>query len=234
MNIRKTIRTIILVLALFMGAANEAWALDQADIIFDPATPEGGTVAFKSVEGQTVTITVTPAEGYMVRLEDIVVQKLQDLGQAQARRRAPSIADRLTVTPLSGLNETDATGDYTFVVPTGYAGALVTVTFTVKPTNAYTIHIIDMSGHIVVEQSGDFDALEVPEQWQSPLVETYQFYRESDFDLIGGAYKLKTGAIQIPNFDSAPKDIYVKYVPSTTYDLDGSERRAIDGKNYLL
>ncbi len=229
MNTGRIIRTIILALALFMGAASEGWALGQADIIFDPASPEGGSVVVKSVEGQTVTITVTPAEGYLISKSDIIVQKLQSLGQAQSRRRAPAIADRLTVT---GSEETDAEADYTFEVPTGYAGALVTVTFTAK--GLYTFHIIDMSGHIVVEQSGDFDALEVPEQWQSPLVETYQFYRESDFDLIGGAYKLKTGASEIPDFASAPTDIYVKYVPSTTYDLDGSERRAIDGKKYLL
>ena len=231
MNTGSIIRTIILVLALFMGAASEGWALGQADIIFDPASPEGGSVVVKSVEGQTVTITVTPAEGYMISKSDIIVQKLQSLGQAQSRRRAPAIADRLTVT---GSDETDVAADYTFEVPTGYAGALVTVTFTAKALNAYTIHIIDMSGHIVVEQSGDFDALEVPEQWQSPLVETYQFYRESDFDLIGGAYELKPGASQIADFASAPTDIYVKYVPSSTYDLDGSDNRAVDGKKYLL
>ena len=231
MNTGRIIRTIILALALFMGAASETWALSDTDIIIDPASPEGGSVVVKSVEGQTVTITVTPAEGYLISKSDIIVQKLQNLNQAQSRRRAPAIADRLTVT---GSDETDAAADYTFDVPTGYAGALVTVTFTVKPTNAYTIHIIDMSGHIVVEQSGDFDALEVPEQWQSPLVETYQFYRESDFDLIGGAYKLKTGASPISDFASAPKDIYVKYDPSSTYDLDGSEQRAVDGKKYLL
>ncbi|MBP5340517.1 MAG: hypothetical protein J6Z14_14650 [Prevotella sp.] len=231
MNTGRIIRTIILTLALFMGAASETWALSDTDIIIDPASPEGGSVVVKSVVGQTVTITVTPAEGYLISKSDIIVQKLQNLNQAQSRRRAPAIADRLDVT---GSDETDAAADYTFEVPTGYAGALVTVTFTVKPTNAYTIHIIDMSGHIIVEQSGDFDALEVPAKWQSPLVQTYHFYKESDFNVIDGVYTLRTGASEISNFDSAPKDIYVKYDPSSTYDLDGSEQRAVDGKKYLL
>ena len=236
MNIRKSIRTIILMLALFMGAANGAWALEEENIVFDPVSPsDGGTVALKNIDGQTVTITVTPNEGYYVKVEDIVVQKLQDLGQAQSRRKAPAIADKLTVTALSGLIETAATGDYTFEVPTDYVGALVTVTFTVK--GLYTFHIIDMSGHIVVEQSGDFNALKVPDKWKSPLVQTYHYYDINQFisaNVSNGVYTLRESVTEIADFENAPNDIYVTYEPSTTYDLDGSEQRAVDGKKYLL
>lgn len=147
MNTGRYIRTIILILALFIGATNEAWALSQADIIFDPASPEGGTVAFKSIDGQTVTITVTPGEGFYVKISDIIVQKLQDPSQAQARRRTPGIADRLTV---SGAQESDEAADYTFEVPTGYAGALVNVTFTSKVKAGYYVLHQNGKGYLKV------------------------------------------------------------------------------------
>ena len=130
-----------------MGATNEALAIIDDDIIFDPAYPEGGTVSVKSIAGQTVTITVTPGEGYSVKLSDIIVQKLQDPSQAQARRRTPGIADRLTV---SGVQESDVAADYTFEVPTGYAGALVNVTFTSKIDPGYYVIHNSSKGYLKV------------------------------------------------------------------------------------
>ena len=97
-----------------------------------------------------------------------------------------------------------------------------------------TFHIIDMSGRIVVEQSGAFDDLAVPEQWRSPLVATYHYYKASDFTVSDGVYKLRRGVSEIAEFLDAPADIYVTYDPNDDYDLDGSERRAVDGKKYLL
>ena len=97
-----------------------------------------------------------------------------------------------------------------------------------------TFHIIDMSGRIVVEQSGEFDDLAVPEQWRSPLVQTYHFYKHEDFRVHDGVYTLRSGVSAIDDFSEAPADIYVTYDPSDTYDLDGSENRATDGKKYLL
>ena len=97
-----------------------------------------------------------------------------------------------------------------------------------------TFHIIDMSGRIVVEQSGFFDALDVPSQWKSPLVQTYHFYEHNDFRVHDDVYTLRSGVTEIPDFDSAPADIYVTYEPNDNYDLDGSENRATDGKKYLL
>ena len=46
---KRYIRTIVLTLALIIGAAHEAWAMGNNDIIFDPANPEGGTVSLKSI-----------------------------------------------------------------------------------------------------------------------------------------------------------------------------------------
>jgi hypothetical protein len=127
MSFRRYTRIFYVILMLLMCGAGKAWALSEADIIFDPASPVGGTVAFKSIDGQTVTITVTPASGYYVKKSDIVVQKLVAPSAAQARRRVPGIANALAV---SGPSSSNSATDYTFVVPADYAGALVTVTFT--------------------------------------------------------------------------------------------------------
>ena len=218
---KRYIRTFILLFALLMGAANNVWALGQADIIFDPASPEGGTVAFKSIDGQTVTITVTPADYYYVKVEDIVVQKLQDLGQAQSRRRVPDIADRLTVTSVSGLTETDATGDYTFVVPADCAGALVTVTFTPMNVSACTFNIVDTEGHIAIKYtmnrpkgSSLSSYTDIPESIRSPYLvgETVTFY--STFSAEGSRSNLSNPITEIPADDG---NIYVSY---TTDHLD--------------
>lgn len=124
---KRYIQTLILLFALFLGAANDAWALSTTDIIIESTTH--GTVAVTSVNDatRTVTITVTPASGYYVNKSDIIVQKLVDPSLASARRTTPGIANVLTV---SGPTSSKAPAEYTFVVPADYAGALVTVTFT--------------------------------------------------------------------------------------------------------
>ena len=129
-------------LAFFVGTANEAWAADltKGNIVIEGGakvgetfeyTIDNGSVTVKEIDNttRTVTITVTPASGYFVNKSDIIVQKLIDPSSSEARRRAPGIADALTVT---GPSSSSVATDYTFVVPTDYAGALVTITFTAK------------------------------------------------------------------------------------------------------
>lgn len=125
-----TLRILFFMLALFMGAASEVWADDivEGNITFDPAEPVGGTVAFKSVDNttRTVTITVTPASKYCIKREDVLVFKLLDPANA-ATRATYHISEALDV---SGPEKTSSAADYSFVIPEGYGGALVSVTFT--------------------------------------------------------------------------------------------------------
>lgn len=104
-----------------------------------------------------------------------------------------------------------------------------------------TFHIIDMSGHIVVEQSGAYGSLTVPVEWRSPLVKEngYHYWKHEDFRVVNGVYTKLSGVEEIDNFLNAPTDIYVTYDPKDENDegfkdLDGSENRATDGKKYLL
>lgn len=129
MSFRRYTRIFYVILMLLISGAGDAWALSSADIIIEGTTH--GTVAVTSVNDATrlVTITVTPASGYYVNKSDIIVQKLVDPSLASARRTTPDIADALTVYG-DNITSYPNNGTYTFTVPEGYAGALVTVTFT--------------------------------------------------------------------------------------------------------
>ena len=115
-----------------MSATSEVWAqeptLTASDIVI-AAGIEHGSVAVKSVDNETrtVTLTVTPSAGYCIQKSGIVVQKLVNPGVAEAPRRAPGIADQLIITDGPAMSKVAA--EYKFIVPTDYAGALVTVTF---------------------------------------------------------------------------------------------------------
>ena len=115
----------------------------------------------------------------------------------------------------------------------GHGNAAIQVLLKAEQRNV-TFHIIDMSGRIVVEVSGPFDGLDVPEQWKSPLVQTYYYYKLENFRVTNGVYTLRLNQTEIDDFLNAPADIYVTYDPSDEYDLDGSENRTTDGKKYLL
>lgn len=158
-------------LALLMGAGNEAWAdITKTDIIIRPVIPTGsGTVVIAKDgsdqdliehitsgdnQGWKVTITVTPADGYMVKTADIRVEKLVDTNNAQTRGVTPDIANELTVTSVSGLAETDAAGNYYFTIPEGYGGALVTVAFTSKVTPGYYVLHQNGKGYLKVSGAG--------------------------------------------------------------------------------
>ena len=94
-------------------------SLTNGTITVDNANPTGAA---------TVTLTVTPAEGYYITAEDIKVQKTTTMADSRSLRSAgPAIADNLTVS--EGTVDDAGKGTYTFSLPEGY-GAYVTATFT--------------------------------------------------------------------------------------------------------
>lgn len=146
MSIIRYIRIIFILMALFMGAASEAWAdtnIVEGDIVFNAAS--GGSVAVAKDAGNNaliehltggdkgwkVTIKVTPDNNKMIRKDKIKVQKLKDPSSISVRSRAPEIAQDLHVEgPSVVLGSTSGNfGTYFFVIPEGYEGALVSVTF---------------------------------------------------------------------------------------------------------
>ena len=125
-DMMKYTRKFFLLLILLLSLSGEVWAaLVKDNIRITP--PTNGTVEFKSINDRTVTITVTPNDGYYIKRSDIMVQKLLDPGKAFVNRRAIDIATFLLV---SGPDVSKEEADYTFVVPDDYAGATVDATFT--------------------------------------------------------------------------------------------------------
>ena len=142
MNARKSIRTIILMLALILGATSEVCALETlthtsgVTLLVETNPDATGTVVIKTVEdisgsSQTdkwkVTLRITPPADYYVNKNTITVEKMISL-PASSRRRAPILADKLTVSGDDEASNSDPQ-DYSFNIPTGYNNAYVTVDY---------------------------------------------------------------------------------------------------------
>ena len=133
---KKYLKSIIAVAAMLlcstMTQAGKVIVITQVD---GKTSTAGGTATVdKSSDvsgGETVTITVSPSQGYYLNPADITVIKTIDGSQAQAR--GVGVSEPLEVTHTSG-NDVTGTATYTFVIPeTGVSGvtydAEVTVNF---------------------------------------------------------------------------------------------------------
>ena len=112
----------VVVLLLFSTAASSRGGVESKVEI---ASLTNGTIT-SSLEGQTCTLTVTPAAGYYIRKDDITVQKTVTPG---AKTRGDiNVAENLSLTgddPAA----LSAARTYTFTIPEGY-NAYVTAKFT--------------------------------------------------------------------------------------------------------
>ena len=88
----------------------------------------GGTVETKAIDGQTVTITVTPAEGYFIAKSDIEVIAVKDPASATRGEESIAIGSALE---LKGEDPEDLTvaRDYAFEVPEGLGAWVCEATF---------------------------------------------------------------------------------------------------------
>ena len=88
----------------------------------------GGTIVEKSQEGQTVTITVTPATGYSIEKSDIVVVLTVNPDPNTTRGDVPTLAEPLTLEGDDPENLSDPR-DYSFTVPDGLGAWVKEATF---------------------------------------------------------------------------------------------------------
>jgi hypothetical protein len=117
-------KKIFSILALLLVAVSGAWAEDRVVI----AQMQNGNITAGEVAASgsvTVTLNVTPAEGYYITADDITVTKTAS--QAMAPRRAPGYTDKITVSAATV--DMTGKGTYTFALPEGY-GAYVEAAFT--------------------------------------------------------------------------------------------------------
>ena len=135
MNTRRYMRVLTTLFAFLVIGSTRIWALSASDIIIDGGITNG-TVAVKTgadgvkanADGSyTVTLVATPNNNYYITSRFIKVQKLVD--PSAAPHKAPGIADFLPVSGSIVVGDGTKSGEFTFVVPSGYAGAHVTAEF---------------------------------------------------------------------------------------------------------
>ena len=131
---RQTIRIFLLVTTLLFGVASGAWAVEELThdgtgikIYVEKSPSNGGTVSIDNVTGSeenphTVTLNVSPADGYSVSANLITAEPIIVLPTSPAPRRAPGLMEPLVVSHVSG-------NLYSFVLPSDYNAAFVTVSF---------------------------------------------------------------------------------------------------------
>lgn len=112
------IRYFYVLAALLLPPAG-AWADSVVNVITQvdgmPATA-GGQVTAQVADDGTCTLTAQPAAGYFITAGDIGVMKLVAGNQAQARHRAPALAEPIALTPVD-VDDPSAVTTYRFVMP---------------------------------------------------------------------------------------------------------------------
>lgn len=126
---KQIVRKISLSMLLLMFSVVMMAKVANANVVV--ASVQNGTIS-KSVDGQTCTLTVTPAAGNYIRKSDITVKPTVDPSLLTARAFESQdvtvpVAANLTLEGPDG--PVQVATDYTFTVPDGY-GAYVTATFT--------------------------------------------------------------------------------------------------------
>ena len=139
---KQTKKSIVMTLVALFVSATSMWAADIVTIIKqlngvqnDAAGTVTSQVSESASAGKICTLTVTPAEGNYVSLEFITVVKTVSGTVAQSRRRAPGVAEPITVTLPPKVDITGET-EYTFPMPGGEYDVEVTVNFQARTSIA--------------------------------------------------------------------------------------------------
>ena len=100
---------------------------EEVNVVYN-SSYTGGTVETKAIDGQTVTITVTPDEGYFIAKSDMEVIAVRDPASATRGEETVPVGKALE---LIGDDPEDLTKarDYTFEVPEGLGAWVCEATF---------------------------------------------------------------------------------------------------------
>ena len=72
------------------------------------------------------------------------------------------------------------------------AGHDASLQITAAPnSSSVTYNLIDQAGKILLTKTGTLNDVVVPDEWVSPLVSAYNYWKVGAFDIIDGVYKLK-------------------------------------------
>ena len=105
-----------------------------------------------------------------------------------------------------------------------------------------TYKLIDQAGKVLLNIETKSDAVELPSDWQSPLVDKYNYWKVGAFDITGDVYKLKADpeseSFRINNITDAEDNvIYVTYEVNdkVTFDIsDDDKTHSGEYQTYML
>ena len=109
-------------------------------------------------------------------------------------------------------------------------------TIKVYPNSAPVIYkLIDKAGKILATMSSKSGAVELPDDWKSPLVSEYQYWKESAFTIEGDVYTLKAEPDESDKVTSVTdvSTIYVTYKVNNKVDFN-TTADAESGSTYRL
>ena len=132
----QTVKKLFMLLVVLLCGMTAAWGAQQVSV----SATSNGQVTFSPeapTAGQTVTITVTPNQGYCIHKSDIVVKKTIDAGSAQGPARI-GIAGNIEISGTEPSNPT-VEAQYTFTMPEEPYGARIDATFSEAPVFNITV-----------------------------------------------------------------------------------------------
>lgn len=140
---KQTKKSIVMTLVALFVSATSMWAAGTVTIIKQlngVQNDAAGTVEYKTSDqaeaANLCTLTVTPAEGNYVSMEYITVVKTISGNLAQSRRRAPDVAEPISVTCLTDIEDITGTNQYNFPMPGDNYDVEVTVNFQARTSIA--------------------------------------------------------------------------------------------------
>ena len=180
-----------------------AWAAQTVTVAINPAGT--GTVAVNPTApaaGTTVTLTVTPAEGYKIAKSDIVAEATIDPGSAQMPRPKDAGPNVGIILELQGEDPADlsAEREYTFTMPEEPLNVLVTANFTGIPLFNITVADIQ-NGSVVPDKTqaaeGETVNLNVAPETGYELDELYYMKGTEKVTITGTSFQMPAGDVEI-------------------------------------
>lgn len=143
---KQTKKSIVMTLVALFVSATSMWAAGTVTIIKQlngVQNDAAGTVEYvisdQAEAANLCTLTVTPAEGNYISVEYITAVKTVSGNLAQSRRRAPDVAEPISVTCLTDIEDITGTNQYTFPMPGDEYDVEVTVNFQTRTSIADAI-----------------------------------------------------------------------------------------------
>ena len=180
-----------------------AWAAQTVTVAINPAGT--GTVDVNPTApaaGATVTLTVTPAEGYKIAKSDIVAEATINPGSAQLPRPKDAGPNVGMILELQGDDPTDlsAAREYTFTMPEEPLNVLVTANFTGIPLFNITVASSE-HGTVTVDKpqaaEGETVTLTITPDLGYEIAELYYMKGTEKVTITGTSFQMPAGDVEV-------------------------------------